>query len=407
MSYLTRIEILSFTQVPAPEFHTGGYRPFSLPEDLPRLFKAIERLDARLVIFDPFISLLSREQRYTNERLGHLLTDLNQRLIERNVACLLIRNCTAKGGHARPSVLERSDHFPTIATSHLLLSPDPMQPDRLLLSHAKSTHAALISTLILQIQPLPTNPDTPHITVQGSHTLQAKDFIESRPDTLHRRLLFQHLQAIITDATDPIPVATLYARSPYSSPFQIQRSLNDLLHMGQIERPSRGFYAPANPTLPLSKTATTTHNISLNSTAATTPDPQPVLSLNSTAAITPDPQPVHSLNSTAATTPDPQPVHSLNSTAATTPDPQSVHHPNGTAATAPDPQPVLSLDSTAAITPDPQPVLSPDDTAATASKPQPVNSPNSTAATTPSTSPASTLKPCGNWRHTWGCRCNT
>src|SRR5271169_6044335 len=63
---LSRIEILSFIQVPAPEFHTGGYRPFSLPEDFARLFNAIKRVDARLIIFDPFISLLSRDSRWTN-----------------------------------------------------------------------------------------------------------------------------------------------------------------------------------------------------------------------------------------------------------------------------------------------------------------------------------------------------
>ena len=153
---LSRVEFLSFIKERAPEFHTGGYSPFSLPEDLPRLFNAIHRLDARLVIFDPFISLLSRDSRWTNERLGHLLADLNQRFIERNVACLLIRNCTAKGGHARPTVLERSDHFVNIATSRLLLTPDPMQPDHLLLAHARSRHTALTPTLTLQIQPMPT-----------------------------------------------------------------------------------------------------------------------------------------------------------------------------------------------------------------------------------------------------------
>ena len=410
---LSRVEVLSFTPVRAPEFHTGGYCPFSLPEDLPRLFSAIERLDARLVIFDPFISLLSRDSRWTNERLGHFLTDLNQRLIERNVACLLIRNCTAKGGHARPSVLERSDHFANTAASHLLLTPDPMQPDHLLLTHAASHHGRLTPTLSLQIQPMPTNPDIPHITVQGSHSLKAKDFIESRPDTLHRRLLFHHLQAIIADTTDPIPVATLYARSPHSSPFQIQRSLNDLLHMGQIERPARGLYAP-NPTLPLNKTATTTSNtspsISLNGSAATTPDPLPVPSLNGSAATTPDSPPVHSLNSTAAITPDPlpipslngsaattpdsPPVHSLNSTAATTPDPLPIPSLNGSAATTSDPLPVPSLNGSAAITSDPLPIPSLNGSAAITSDPLPIPSLNGSAATTPDPQPVPSLNGC-------------
>jgi hypothetical protein len=316
---LSRIEFLSFVQIQSPEHQTSSYRPFSLPEDLSHLFDAIKRVDARLVVLDPFINLLSRERRCTNQHLYYLLSDLNQRLIACNVACLLVRNCHARGGHARPSALERSDHFVTIAVSRLLLAPDPMQPDRLLLSHALSRHTALTSTLILQIQSLLANPTYPHITVLGIHTLQASDFISHRPDALHRRLLSQHLLRIITETPDPIPVSTLYALSPHSGAFQIQRALSDLFRMGQIERPTRGFYtlAPANPTFPLNTTATTTPNPtnSLNTTATTTPNSAD--SLNATATTTPNP--TNSLNTTATTTPNP--TNSLNTTVTTTPKP--------------------------------------------------------------------------------------
>ncbi len=335
---LSRIEILSYIQDPENSSHSSGYRPFSLPEDFPRLFEAVERVNARLIIFDPFISLLSRNFRYTNERLGHLLADLKQHLIERNVACLLVRNCPAKGGHARPSVLERSDHFVTIATCRLILAPDPMQPDRLLLAHAKSIHPTLTPTLILQIQSLPANPAIPRITVQGSHCLHARDFIECRPDILHRRLLSQHLLRIIVGAKTPIAVSTLYTLSPHSSPFQIQRSLNDLLRMGQIERPVRGFYAPA-PATPV---------FPLQGTAATTSSPPPVNNLKPTAATIPIPPPVNNLKPTAATTPIPPPVNNFKPTAATTPTSPSVNNLKPTAATTPTPPPVNNFDSTAA-----------------------------------------------------------
>ena len=304
---LSRVEILSYIQDPAPSSHTGGYRPFSIPEDFTHLLQAIQRLDARLVIFDPFISLLSRKSRCTDQRLCHLLADFNQHLIEHNVACLITRNCHAKGGHARPTILERSDYFETIAISRLLLSPDPLLPDRLLLSHATSRHAALTPTLTFQIQPSSSNPDLPHIIILGSHSLQAKHLINYRPNTLHRQLLSQHLQAIISEALDPVPVATLYARSPHSSPFQIQRSLNDLLNMGQIERPARGFYTLA-PTSPVP---------SFKPTTATSPSTQPDTELKPTTATSPSTQPDNKLKSTAATSPSTQPDNKLKSTAAT------------------------------------------------------------------------------------------
>jgi AAA domain len=232
---LSCIEILSYVPEPDEDNPTSRYRPFSLPEDMGRLLEAVQRVDARLVILDPLMSLLSHKNRWTDQRLHRLLSTLNQRLIEHNVACLITRNCHAKGGHARPSVLERSDRFYNIAVSRLLLAPNPMQPNHLLLSHDLNRHTNLTPTLTLHIHPIPKNIELPHITIQGSHTLTAKDLIEYRLDTLHRRLLSQHLLAIITNTPDPIPVTTLYAHFPHSSAFQVQRALSDLLRTEQIQ----------------------------------------------------------------------------------------------------------------------------------------------------------------------------
>jgi hypothetical protein len=305
---LSRIEILSSVYEPETASHPSGYRPLSLPQDLPRLSEAIERVDARLIVLDPFIELLSCDRRWSEQRLAQLLADLNQDLMARNIACLLIRNCPVKGGRARPSFLERSDRFVTIAASCLQLSPDPMQPDRLLLTHALSRHAALTPTLLLQIQPHPKNPAIPHFTYPGTHALQARDLIAYHPDTLHRHLLSQHLLEIISSSSDPMHASSIYARSAHSSPCQIQRALKDLLNMDLIERPARSFYAKASatPTFPL------------NATAATASVPEPSTSLNVTAATTFIPEPATSFNTTAATASVPEPSTSLNATAATT-----------------------------------------------------------------------------------------
>jgi hypothetical protein len=398
------IEILSYIQEPEATSHPSGYRPFTLPLDLPRLFDAVDRTGARLVILDDFIDLLSHDRRWTDQRLAHFLADLNQSLLERHLACLLIRHCPARGGRARPSVLERSRRFLTVAASQLLLARDPMQPSSLLLSHVKSISSSLAPTLVFQIQRHPDLPTLPSITMQGTHTLQAIDFLTHRPEALHRRLLSLHLLKLIAEVTDPIHVSTLYARSPHSSPFQIQRSLKDLLNMGQIEHPARGFYspAPANPIfsplkgrydevemeakrlLQLTLDGITDEeerarikkdlkyddpSISflekwmrlmrddcfeqetspeLNEGATTTPTTE----LNSTDATTLLPElnqraattPTTELNSTDATTPLPE----LNPTDATTPLPEL----NPTDATTPTLQPTGSLNLTIATTPE-------------------------------------------------------
>jgi hypothetical protein len=246
---LLNIEILSYVYDPATASHPSGYRPFSLPQDLPRLFEAIDRVNARLIILDPFIELLENSRRWTDRRLADLLAHLNQQLIARNITALLIRSCPAKGGHAKPSILERSPRFHNLATSHLLIAPDPIQPDRLLLAHVKNKFAPLAPTLILQTQWSTSSPKTPSIAFHGTHQLLAKNFLDHRPDTLHRQLLFDHLLQLIKASPNPTHVSSLYAQSPHSSPSQVQHTLKDLLNMGQIEQPARGFYSPtpANP----------------------------------------------------------------------------------------------------------------------------------------------------------------
>jgi AAA domain len=353
---LSRVEILSFIQAPNPEHPTSSHRPFSLPEDMGYLLDAIERVDARLVIFDPFISLLSHQHRWTDQRLHRLLSNLNQRLIEHNVACLISRNCPARGGHARPSVLERSERFLTIAPSRMLLAHDPMQPDRLLLTHAPSLHTVLTPTptLTLHIQPLPKNSDLPHITFHGHHCLTFHDLLDNRPDVLRRRLLAQQLLGIITSAPSPLHVSTLYAQFPQNSPFQIHRSLSDLLRTEQIERPTRGFYTkpPTNPTLmPPNKTATTTSSpTNLSQVAAITSSTFPTENLNESAAITLDVPSTKLVNETATITSSTFLAKNLNESAAITSDQLVAKNLNESATITSNPSPVNNPKKTATIT---------------------------------------------------------
>jgi hypothetical protein len=267
---LSCIEILSYVYDPETASHSSGYRPFSLPEDLQRLFEAAERVNARFIILDDFSWTLSHKKRWTQVRLLQFLNDLNQQLIAHNIACLLIRDYLTKGERARQSICERSEHFETIAASHLLTTRDPILRDHLFLSHVTSCQAA--RTLILQIQRLPAHPHYSHIVVLGFHCIQAKDFMESSPDALLRLLLSQHLLSIITDAPGPIHIFTIYEQLKPLLTEKLQRSLNDLLCMGQIKCPARGWYSSAITILDLA--------------AATTSLPQSASSLDAPATAT-------------------------------------------------------------------------------------------------------------------------
>jgi hypothetical protein len=377
---VSRIRVISYIEEPAPEIHTGGFRPFSLPEDITSLSHAIEQVDARLVIMDPFMSLLSSDQRWTAERLRRLLTNLHQRMVEREVACILVRNCPGRFSHTRPSQLERSDHFENVAESLLLLAPDPIHPDCLLLSHADSNSSPLARTLTLQIQPLPDDPDFAHLTVVGSHPLRAHDLMEHRPDTLRRQLLASNLLSFILHSAAPIPVTQLYTHFSPASPFQIQRSLKDLLNTEQIERPSRGFSAPLHATVPT--TGALPLKDELTVTATTTLEPLPTNALTKPATTTSELPPTNELTQPAATTLEPLPTNELTEPAATTLEPLPTNELTVTATTTLEPLPTKELTQPAATTLEPLPTNELTVTATTTLEPLPTNELTVTATTT-------------------------
>ena len=254
---LSRIEILSYVYDPENSSHPSGYRPFSLPEDFPRLFEAVERVNASLIIFDPFINLLSHQDRWTDQRLDHLLADLNQHLIERNMACLLIRNCPAKGGHARPSVLERSERFLTHATSRLLLAPDPINPSHLLLTHVKSRppYSSHSHSHPPNPKPIQTIPKSLPLPSMGSHCLLAHDFLTHRPEASivassapifsrhyrrYHRSHPRHYPLCPLPSFFPLPNPTRPFRPPQHGPNRASRSrlLRPRPHQSRFPRPN-------------------------------------------------------------------------------------------------------------------------------------------------------------------------
>lgn len=229
--------------VPAPP----SYRHFQLPDDLELLRAAMQEVDARLVILDPFMETLPDEGRMTQEKLRQLLRRLHQLMLEMDATCLLIRQCPAKGGTARPTGLERSAHFLNVASSRLLLAQDPTQPGHLLLSHVACRIQGLAPTLCLTITSVYHLPRQPRVIFTGTHSLQAQQLLHVHPGVLHLQLLAPRLVAEIAASPEPVALATLRMRFPHSTPSQLQRTLRQLVQEGILLRIGRSLYT-ANST---------------------------------------------------------------------------------------------------------------------------------------------------------------
>jgi AAA domain len=254
----SRIRIISFVQDTSPRilpFSPGAstddanpipappsYRHFQLPDDLELLRAAMQEVDARLVILDPFMETLPDEGHMTQEKLRLLLRKLHQVMLEMDATCLLIRQCPAKGGTARPTGLESSAHFLNVASSRLLLAQDPTQPGHLLLSHVACRIQGLAPTLCLTITSVPHLPRQPRVTFTGTHALQAQQLLHVHPGVLHLQLLAPRLVAEIAVSPEPVTLASLRPRFPHSTPSQLQRTLRQLVQEGILLRIGRSLY---------------------------------------------------------------------------------------------------------------------------------------------------------------------
>ncbi len=236
------VRILSFVPDTSPNA-TSSHRHIQFPNDLEQLRAAMQAINARLVILDPFMETLPLEERVTQSKLHLLLRKLHQLMIEMDATCLLTRQCPARGGQARPSTLERSMHFLNAAASHLLLAQDPTQPKRFLLTHVACRIQDVAPTISFTITSHPENPRYPSITCTGLDSLQACDLLNLHPGTLHVKILVSRLQAELIASPEPITLATLRERFLHSTPAQVQRALRQLMQEGTLTRVGRNLYA--------------------------------------------------------------------------------------------------------------------------------------------------------------------
>jgi hypothetical protein len=220
----------------------NDYHPFTLPGDLDILRETMRTVDARLVIIDPFFAVLPTKTRFYQSELQRILLQLHQLMIEMDATCLLIRQCPAKGGEARPSALERSFHFDNIAASRLLLARDPMEPDHFLLTHAACRVQALAPTISFSIVSSAKTPHLPHIICEGLNPLRASDLLTQRPSALHTMLLGQRICALLATTSEPVSLDAIREHFPRSTLAQVQRTLRRLVQDGALNRPARGLY---------------------------------------------------------------------------------------------------------------------------------------------------------------------
>jgi hypothetical protein len=221
--------------------HTGvtfDYRRFSLLHDLAHLEAAITKTAARLVILDPISVLLAHPS--ISQRVS-ILTNLTELAQRTGCAILLLRPISypSKAQLANPGHLSTSaarDLLLTAVRSRLLLLPAPTDPRQ--------------STLLLHCTKHNLGPRPPTLAVCLESTAQQvptllwlgpDDDPDEQPEAAALSHQRQELLLTLQESESALDAHTLsrFCLQPYH---KVRKTLQRMLHDGQLVSPARGLY---------------------------------------------------------------------------------------------------------------------------------------------------------------------
>ena len=225
----------------SPPSPSSTERPFSLTHDLAHLEEAIQRTSARLVIIDS--PDICRDQ-----LMRPLLPRLTQLARLTDSAILLVRPLNRPlPAPLRPTFLHT---LPLISSVHsaLLLIPDPDDDQERLLITIKHSLSTPTPELSCAISPQPSG--IPTIQWLGEHT----DSVISSPSStcpesvrsMLRQLILDTMQDSLQGSPEPFTAQELSQFIPYEYG-NIRKTLQRMVHSGELISPARGLYTLPPP----------------------------------------------------------------------------------------------------------------------------------------------------------------
>jgi hypothetical protein len=142
--------VVSLATIPDEE---GLERPISVPEDVPAIRRAIERVDAGLVIIDPIMAFLSGgTDSYRDQDVRRTLAALSALAEETGAAVVIVRHLNKSGG--KNPIYRGGGSIGIIgaARSGMLVAKHPDDEDLRVLSMAKSNLAAQAPSLTFTLE---------------------------------------------------------------------------------------------------------------------------------------------------------------------------------------------------------------------------------------------------------------
>src|SRR5215213_3861420 len=165
----------------------GNDDPFGLPEDLPQLERAIERVGARLVIVDPIMAFLGENINSNSDKdVRSALKPLKQLAERTGAAVVIVRHLNKTPGG---NVLYRGGGSVGIigaARSGLVVGPHPTDEGLRVLASQKHNLSTPPESLAYQVTSAPNNPHAAVIVYKGVTDMNAKDILKPQVEEQER-----------------------------------------------------------------------------------------------------------------------------------------------------------------------------------------------------------------------------
>ncbi len=223
-------------------------RPFSLSHDLELLEKAIERINARLVVLDPLMAVLGQNiDSSRDQAIRDVFTPLAHLAERTGCAILIIRHLTK--GTSHNALYRGSGSIGIIAAARtgLLVAQDPSDENKRILATTKNNLSQRATNLSYQIEENASGIPSLHWLGENHHPVSTL-LHGGTTLSLERQ---QILQALRT-ADAPLGPQEVAQRTGQPEPL-VRRTLSRMYEAGEVARQSRGQYTTLDHPSPLQR----------------------------------------------------------------------------------------------------------------------------------------------------------
>jgi hypothetical protein len=246
---MRRVFDLSTVPVRKSVTEEGYERDFMIAEDLARLEEMIDYTQAKLVVIDPIMAVLSNQDVYRDPEVRAMLSPLRKVLKKMQVAGLMVRHLN-KGGSS--NVLYRgggSIAFIGSVRTGMMVAKDPYDAKKSLLVHVKTNIGDMGPTLSFSVEK-DTRGDA-YVSWHGTRDYTWKEIFSpsseaanategsNKPSTARKQIM-QVLEEHAPDALSPLEISNELPDVLFNT---VRVTLARMSKEGAIEQSERGKYS--------------------------------------------------------------------------------------------------------------------------------------------------------------------